>query len=993
MCLSDLAEGQQNLPKITLAPGSYSQAKITEAHSKSYEPRADWEIEFVDLVQINSFSGGKFDSFCPFSMSASVDQKHWLPVYSSAQNRNPIEIVARFFRVDFRDCAPAVDEIQITTKKPTPSELVNIFMGTNNEGPHFSRGNQYPAVHTPFGMAAWSVGTVGMQEPWFYDYKDPYLTGIKLTHQPTVWGGDYGTLDVMPMTKGMSTDYIQRGSLYSRANESAHPYSYRNYLEKYKIGFEFVPSDRGAIFQFEYPEGETPYLVLHGVDSSHTKVQQLTPKSIEGKMTNGGVTTFFRAEFNRTIRNLTSSEILKAGIEFESDGNEKIILMKLSTSYISAKQAGDNLINELKLHTLETLKAETKGKWEKRLNQIKIEGGRPQDQMTFYSCLYRVFAFPKMHWEPIGTDLNSSQYHSPFDGKVHEGKKLWTGNGFWDTYRAEWPLFSILFPHMTGEMLDGWVNSYKDGGWTVRWSRPGYWESMIGTHTDLVFADAYTKGIRNWDFKTGYEASVKNAMVPGRGNGTGREFLERSAFLGYVPWSSAKPDNAANSRTIEDSISDFGISVLAKALGKENDALYFKNRALAYSNLWNHSTRHFGGKNARGQWGIESQVFDPFTWGDGWTEGNAWHYRVSPMHDGAGMAGLFGGRAELEKGLDEVLAADPHFNVGSYGTVIHEMSEAYVIGKKGFGQFAVGNEPIHHMLHMYAYAGKPSKTQFWVRRSLTELYESGFGNGYGFPGDEDEGEMSAWYVLNAMGFYSAAPGHGEYILSSPLFNSVTLSLENGRTFKIEAPANDEDHFYIESATWNNQVYDKPYLTHEAILKGGTLALSMSASPSDWGSKLENIPTSLTRMGEVPRYNPSLTQEAEVQGSGENAPLEVLKNLVDANSATKWLVHAPQAKLDFRLASSTAANCYTLTSANDFPARDPRSWKLLGSIDGTNWKVLDQRNSQTWKDRQQTQVFYFNNKVEFKFYRLEISENSGAPDLQLAEFELRRLTAE
>jgi hypothetical protein len=291
---------------------------------------------------------------------------------------------------------------------------------------------------------------------------------------------------------------------------------------------------------------------------------------------------------------------------------------------------------------------------------------------------------------------------------------------------------------------------------------------------------------------------------------------------------------------------------------------------------------------------------------------------------------------------------------------------------------------------MYAFAGSPAKTQYWVRKALRLLFNNGVGTGYGYPGDEDNGQTSAWFVMNAMGFYSASPGHAEYVISSPLFESVKLHLENGRMFEITAKNNDERHVYIANATLNGKEYARPYLAHAAIMNGGLLAFVMSEESQRWADGVDAMPSSLTRLGDTPRYQEDLAKGATVTGSGENAPNETLAKLVDDNSHTKWSVSASQGTFYVTLREPQAANCYTMTSGNDAPARDPRTWQLYGSADGVQWQLLDQRKAVVWKDRLETKLFCFGSPAPYKTYRVVISENAGGGELQLAEFELRNL---
>ncbi len=399
-----------------------------------------------------------------------------------------------------------------------------------------------------------------------------------------------------------------------------------------------------------------------------------------------------------------------------------------------------------------------------------------------------------------------------------------------------------MYPELTGEMLDGWVNSYKEGGWTVKWSGPGYRDSMIGTHTDSLFADAYIKGIRNFDVETAYEASVKNATVPGTG-ATGRVGLESYLKLGYVAADETKYSAA---RTLEFSYSDFCVARLAEALGKTEDAERFFKQSMNYQNIFSPTVGFFRGKNADGSWRTSDEDFDPAEWGYEWIEGCAWHYIVTPMHDADGVAKLYGGRNGLEQKLDGLFSASPDFGTGSYGQVIHEMQEAYDIGEKyGLGQYAHGNQPAQHLIYMYNYAGRPEKTQYWARKVLNDVYTSGLTDGYGYCGDEDGGQTSIWYVFSAMGLYSAVPGFPEYSIGSPLFDRVTLHLENGKEFIVNSPGNSADNIYVQGATLNGQPLSRNYLKHSDIMKGGTLNLTMGPKASVWGTGENDVPSSMS----------------------------------------------------------------------------------------------------------------------------------------------------
>lgn len=862
-------------------------------------------------------------------------------------------------------------------------------MGTNNDGPRFSRGNQYPGVHTPFGMNAWSPASQDPDNSWFYQFTDKTFTGFKLSHQPSVWAQDHASLAVMPMTGPLKTGPRQRQSQVSKDNEIASPYFYQQKLLSYDTVIKFAPTNRAGIFQFNFPAKES-WVLIDSKNPLKSSSNKLGPKEIEGSITNSGITLYYNIVFNQEISSVKRRHDMNVAVNFAKGG---LVEMRMGTSYISRNQAKSNRLLELGERTLAEIVAAGKKEWNEILSNIEVEGGNDEYKRTFYSAMYRTYAFPKVFWEPQGEDFTKAQYRSPYDGEVHLDRKLWSGNGFWDTYRAVWPFFTIMYPSMTGEMLDGWVNSYRDGGWTARWSNPGYWECMISTHTDLIFADAYIKGIRNWDYQTGYEASIKNATQIGGYRGKGRRFMDRYQYLGYVPWTGLNDNDEVGARTVEHGVNDFGIARWAEALGKDTDASYFMNRSRGYLNLWSPEVRHFRAKDDKGEYRTSTETFDPYAWRYAWTEGNSWHYRTAPMHDGHGLAELFGGRGELAQGIDEVLSASTHFSVGGYGREIHEMTEAKAIGEKGFGQFALGNQPIQHMLHMYNFTDSPWKAQKWVRKAMTELFSSGLKDGYGYPGDEDNGQTSVWYVMNAIGLYSTSPGFPEYTIVSPLFSKASLKLESGKIFHMEAVNNNEKNIYIQEAYLNGRVLSKNYLSHTEIQAGGTLQLIMGSEPSSWGSRPEDSPSGITPIGEQPRYYKDLADSKSSFARGDSPQNETSSFAFDDDSNSKWLVYDSIGMIGTKLVEARGVNLYTISSGNDFPNRDPKSWILEGSSDGETWNVLDRQESVSWQGRQQLKIFEVesaNNDSQYSYYRINILENHGAEETQISEIEFLQL---
>ena len=742
------------------------------------------------------------------------------------------------------------------------TEYVNIFMGTNNEGAKFSRGNQHPGVHVPFGMNAFSVTTKDPTNPWFYQYDEKHITGIKLTHQPSVWARDHAAMTIFPGTKIGVKNFLANKQPYEKKNEIAFAHYYKNSFNKSGLSIEFTPTNRGVHYRFGYNKGSNKVLNISAKDNQNTKVAKSGESSFEGSIKNKGLKLYFYAEASAPVK-----EVLhfpkNTQVVFADKSSESIEL-KFATSYISIEQAKSNFEMELMNHSFDSSLKNAENTWEKTLSNMKVEGSSVEDRITFYSSLYRVHAFPKTFWEHVGTDKSKSHYFSPYDNKVHEGK-LWSGNGFWDTYRAVWPLFTVLYPKMTGEMLNGWLRSYKDGGWMVRWSNPGYWQCMISTHSDIIFADAMIKGI-DFDHELAFEASLKNAMVANGYQGKGRRFLEHYNFNGFIPWYNKNTDDEVGARTIEHAYNDFGLYLMAKNFNKDKLAAYFKNRAHSYQNLWSRSKRHFRAKKLDGSYRTSNEKYNPYAWRYAWTEGNAWHYRTPAPYDTNAMSKLFGSRIDLEKIIDEVLSASSDFDFGGYGREIHEMTEAKAIGEKGFGQFAIGNQPIQHMLHMYNYTPSPHKAQYWVKRSLRELFNSGFHNGHGYPGDEDNGQTSAWYVMNAIGFYSASPGISEYALTSGIFDTATIRLENGKNFVFKSENNNLDFSYVAEASLNGNDYNKNFITHEDLTKGGELLFSLQKNPSDWSSLKTEQGSSMSSDSDISIYRHDLLKDAYIDSN-------------------------------------------------------------------------------------------------------------------------------
>jgi predicted alpha-1,2-mannosidase len=448
--------------------------------------------------------------------------------------------------------------------------------------------------------------------------------------------------------------------------------------------------------------------------------------------------------------------------------------------------------------------------------------------------MYHSMLFPRKFYE-FDKDSNIVHY-SPYNGKILPGY-MFTDNGFWDTFRAEFPLLTLLFPELNSQIMQGLVNTYKESGWLPEWASPGHRDCMIGSNSAAIIADSYLKGIRGYDIEILMEAILKNSKKEGPHMSVGRYGVDYYNRLGYIPYDVKIGENTA--RTLEYSYDDYCISKLETALNYSESVVdTFTKRAFYYKNVFDESTNLMRGRNLDGKF---QEPFNPFKWGDAFTEGCSWHYSWSVFHDVQGLIDLMGGKEEFTAMLDSVFVLPPLYDYSYYGVLLHEIAEMLVAD---MGQYAHGNQPMQHVPYLYNYCGQPWKTQKLVRKIMDQLYTP---TPDGLCGDEDNGQTSAWYVLSAMGFYSVCPGSGEYVFGSPIFNKIKLNLDNGNTFVIEAQDNSTDKVYIDNTILNGKIYSKNYITHETILKGGTLKMKMTDKPNyERGINPNDAPYSISK---------------------------------------------------------------------------------------------------------------------------------------------------
>lgn len=752
-------------------------------------------------------------------------------------------------------CGTTTDTKQVAATAPSVDlvNYVNPLMGTDSKF-SLSNGNTYPAIATPWAMNFWTPMTAPIGDGWTYKYNDDQIRGIKQTHQPSPWLNDYGAFSLMAVTGEMKFNQDDRASWYSHKAEQASPDYYSVYLASYDVTAEVTPTERAAQFRFTFPDTDDAYIILDAFDKgSMVKIIPEERKIIGYARNNhGGVPdnfhNYFVAEFDKDFEisrtwtdeyQLNADAIQSKGehvgavIGFKTKRGETVSV-KIASSFISPEQAQLNLDREIGQDTFDTTREKAHKYWQDELSRIEIVDDNKDNLRTFYSALYRVLLFPRKFYEY--NQAGEVVHYSPYNGEVLPGY-MFTDNGFWDTFRAVFPFFTLMYPELDAQIMEGLANTYKESGWLPEWASPGHRGVMIGSNSAVNIADAYLKGITDIDIDTLYEAIVKNAQVDeGRPvSSVGREGVDYYNELGYVPYDVGIHENAA--RTLEYAFADFNIYRLAERLGKTDDATKYKQRAMNYKHLFDKQSGWMRGKNEDGSF---QTPFNPLKWGDAFTEGNSLHYTWSVFHDISGLKDMMGGDQAFVNKLDSVFSMPPTFDDSYYGFTIHEIREMQIVN---MGNYAHGNQPIQHMSYLYNYAGQPWKTQYHVRNIMDKLYSA---TPDGYCGDEDNGQTSAWYVFSALGFYPVAPGSDEYVLGSPLFDKATLHLQNGERFTVKGNSNSKDNVYVNSAKLNGKTFEKTFLSHQQIQRGGEISFDMSSQPNkSWATNKEAVPYSMS----------------------------------------------------------------------------------------------------------------------------------------------------
>ena len=615
---------------------------------------------------------------------------------------------------------------------------------------------------------------------------------------------------------------------FQHKDEIARPDYYSVWMDagdSRRIHAEMTATERCAYLRFTFPKGSAPRVLVEAsrpgivgqAEANAAEITGYNPDRVDsglGPFKLPNFKGYFVVQFHRVPskagtygpKSQPSAEATGAWASFSSD-NETVEL-RVGTSFLSVEQARANLKAEIPDWDFDAVQQKLRAQWNEKLSRISVEGatqGTIQDQQKIvYTALYHALLYPRIFSE-------SGRYYSAFDDQIHQGES-YTAYSIWDTFRAENSLLTLVAPERIPGMVTALLQDYKEGGWMPKWPNPSYTNIMIGTHADSLVAEAIRKHFTGIDRELAWAAVYKDATTP-PDDDTKHRWADRepntpyearggltySKQLGFVP--NDKTAEAA-SRTLDDAYDDWCVAQVAKALGKTKDYEFFLNRSLNYKHIFNPATGFMQAKNSDGSWASEK---------DGWTEGDHWVYTFAVFHDLPGLEALMGGPEKYNSLLDQ------HFAGG------HNHHD---------------NEPSHHYPYLYDFSGEPWKTQAKARQVANAEYAN---LPSGIDGDDDCGQMSAWYLFSAFGFYPVNPASGDYMIGSPLFQRMSLRLSSGKTFTVVAENNSDKNVYIQSATLNGKPLEKPLITWEEIQSGATLRLVMGPNPSKWAADLKPAP--------------------------------------------------------------------------------------------------------------------------------------------------------
>lgn len=700
-------------------------------------------------------------------------------------------------------------------------EAIDTRFGTANSEKQ-SNGNCFPLTGLPFNMNYFSIETT-IGNWWFNPYEKSYR-GFRLTHQPSMWSGsqgDFCSLKLLPFTE--YSDGIDAIG-YDNQKSTFSPHLLEIYCPNDELVNSLTISETGFIMKCDsinqnkgirlsFPSGGEITNIGENTIAGYTlQMDPLDSKPLK---------MHFRINSNSKIK---SSKIDEEDILFYFDSID-LLELRGGTSFISLENAEDNI----EIRSFQEVLRVAKNNWNKKLEKIKVEGDKKDNEETFYHSLYRVFLFPQKAYE-----LNQEGQPIHFDKYSQSTKRgyLYMNTGFWDTSRTLFPLLTLIDQKEYEKMLEGFLNSYKESGFLPKWLAPEDKGSMPGNYIDSVIADAVVKEIKPELWKELYEGMLHSDSVKSKGS-KGKRFIEEYKEFGYV----TDKQEESVSYTLDYAFDDFCISKVAKAMNDERAYGKYIERAKNYRFLFSKTERLMIPKDSDGNF---RKNFSSITWGEGFTESSSYHNTYSVFHDIQGLIDLHPDEETFVQGLIKVASELPKYKVGSYKRLIHEMLEMEI---NDFGQVNIGNQPSFHFPYLFSFVNKMHYSQPLIKQILDRCFTNGF---EAFPGDEDNGSMAAWYVFNSLGFYPFCPGSGEYLIGIPNFKKAVIRLENGEELLIQANQNKIQHQFVYQCNFNGKK-SSSFVKHDELLKGGTLEFELGCVPNPNCFDYTKKPFSLSRV--------------------------------------------------------------------------------------------------------------------------------------------------
>ncbi|WP_227878494.1 GH92 family glycosyl hydrolase [Arthrobacter dokdonensis] len=875
-----------------------------------------------------------------------------------------------------------IDEVLIGPNPPRPSrplDLVRTTRGTHSSG-RFSRGNTAPLVAVPHGGVFGLPMTRADESRWPYSYHEhnrvsdnrPTIEAFATSHLPSPWMGDRGVFQLMPSPLAQPpTGRTERALAFDHDSEQDGPHRYSVRLDAGEAGIveaTMTAGDFALGLRFIFPGATDQASIIvdhHGAvrdvhvhtEGADTVIEVLLDDRAESPQ------HYVHLRVPNVLADRTSvvSGLLRGSLLVAVDGPVDVLL---GISTVSFPDAAANLAAA---GGFDAMLGAAEQQWAEKLGTLEVEGAGDDRLVSLYSGLYRLFLYPNRAGETALT--GAPHYRSPYGETLERSIRAVPGrevveapftttNGFWDTYRTAWPLLGLLTPRSAGTLAQGFLQHFVDSGWMPRWSAPGAEDVMTGTTSDTVLADLLAKHVPGIDPELAYRAAVKNATVPAPDARVGRKGILPGAFRGYVDTAT----DEGMSWTLDAAINDWSISVLARLLADRAEpgsstaerlaaeAEWFTRRSLQYRNVFHPDLGFFLGRTMNGAWRVAGRDFDPDEWGHDYTETNAWGTMFTAPHDGAGVAALHGGENGLMSALDRFYRrreTGSSEHCGSYGFAIHEMTEARDIR---MGMLGLSNQPAHHIPFFPMFAGRHDDAHRVLLECVDRLFV-GSDNGQGYPGDEDNGEMSAWYVFVTIGIYPLVPATGTYVLIPPSVHRTELRLDGGATTVLEVVPGTEGGRFIRSVKVNGEPWSSISIDHDVIASGAHVEFELASEPCGWAA--DSRPPSASSLHGF-----------------SDGPIDVLPRgahpLTDDEGRTAVRLTVGES-VDFPV-SLGAASLYTLTAAEPGAYAWSVSWVTADGVA----TAADERDAEIFEWSGQTRVFRIHGGVRDGFMRLTAS---------------------